>query len=248
MALNKDDTLFKPYFMKKTIAVVLGTAFIVMCVVLGIQGPKKAIIPLEPPQLKHASSFAEAMKADRVPRMVRGSVTRNGQLQDGALPVLTEAQKKAIEKRHRGTVHIATTEFMKSAMRDSVVGQEMALELINRGYGIEYMPYIYGESHTLWKIRECFKKNGNENMFETVSHDLKEKSIGMLEAGIGYLPPLNDRYLLYTLLDKLPQGSPYQGPEIKPEDTPEDKWLSDKDILKYIQDHPASPPVVTPNG
>jgi hypothetical protein len=137
--------------------------------------------------------------------------------------------------------HIAARDFLRSLAKDTFEGQKIASELVKNGYGIEYLPAIYMDSMMLGSMRENgWARDGNMDraveMRKTMMFDDYSRGNGR-----NGLPAFTNQVLLRQLLELKPKKQFYNGSHYPGMSNiePEDQWLSEKDVLHYIKEHPA---------
>jgi hypothetical protein len=144
--------------------------------------------------------------------------------------------------------HVCACYFMQSLAKDTYEGQKIAKDLINNGYGVEYIGFIYNDSlglgkrlDELYQSRKYFGATRNEIAQSADYKKRKETIIDDYVEGKRFkIAPLNNPELLNQLLELHPkkQYETYSFQEVKAAGTPENRWLSGKDVLDYIQKHP----------
>ena len=197
-------------------------------------GDQQDLAPLEEADPKANSS---ANPPRRGPYMVPRSEPQ------AAVPVAPESPKRKApdylvpEKPPGQARHIAAQHFMQSAAKDTVEGQTIARELIQNGYGPEYISILYNSALRLWATNNI--KTADPATFADI-FSMREKAVkDQLRLGTMSIPAITNSGLVDRLLELRPT-KPYQnGPLITAGPGPDDRLLTSQDILDYISAHPA---------
>jgi hypothetical protein len=138
--------------------------------------------------------------------------------------------------------HITAMYFLISSGKDTYEGQKLASELVKNGLGIEFIPFIYFDAQRLGQMAQ------SAEMQPMIKDSLDRKRTSIISeycsaSGRKGLPPFPNRDLLLLLLDLHP-ATDYEPNDIKiitSMTEPEDQWLSEQDVMKYVKEHPALP-------
>jgi hypothetical protein len=138
--------------------------------------------------------------------------------------------------------HKSARDFLKSLAKDTYEGQKIASELAINGLGVEYIYPIYNEARMLATMKDNgWARDGNMDAAIKRRKDMTLRGIGG-SFGMSGIPVITNKVLLDQLLELKPMKS-YYNSDLKYDyfiKEPEDQWLSEKDVLIYIKEHPAS--------
>jgi hypothetical protein len=136
--------------------------------------------------------------------------------------------------------HAAAQLFLQSVGKDTVAGQTIARELIQNGYGPEYISIVYNSALALGLTNNI--KTDDPATFIKIAKMREAAVKGRLaSSGTISMPAITNTDLVDRLLALRP-SKPYQDrPLIHVTPGPDGQLLTSQDILDYINAHPAIP-------